>query len=240
MDIYDELNLTASAGVSYCKFLAKIASDMNKPNGLTVIKPHKALSFIESLPVHNFFGVGKVTAEKMKSLGIETGLELKKYSREDLVSFFGKSGSFYYDIVRGIDDRPVVSDRIRKSYAVERTLDEDTSDIEVIHDFADTLAMKLNQGIIKNKFKAKTLTLKLKNSDFIIKTRSHTHHSFFTETSEIQELAHYLINQNQLLCKKIRLIGLTLSNFEHEKQEINFIENPNIGQLELDFGTEYF
>ena len=225
-DIFNETRLTASAGVSYCKFLAKIASDIHKPNGITVIKPNQAIEFLEKLAVKDFFGVGKVTSVKMERLGIRTGKDLKAWTKVDLAGAFGKQGSLYYDLVRGIDERPVQSDRIRKSYAVERTLDEYLNDANDVHEFIDSLAVTLHQGITKSAFRAKTLTLKLKNKDFVIKTRSHTSRSIITEISEIRELAHKLVNENLDLCSDIRLIGLTLSNVEGE-------ENTG-GQLALD------
>jgi len=133
-DIEQETSLTASAGVSYCKFIAKIASDMNKPDGLTVIKPKQAISFLESLPVEKFFGVGKVTAQKMKSRGIYTGKDLKEWSQYDLIKQFGKPGRFYYDIVRGIDDRPVKVERERKSLGIERTFEDPIDDLNILQE----------------------------------------------------------------------------------------------------------
>ncbi len=226
-DIFQETQLTASAGVSYCKFLAKIASDVNKPNGITVIKPHRAISFLEELPVKKFFGVGKVTAAKMEKLGILFGKDLAQWSRPDLVNRFGKSGGFYFDIVRGIDDRPVNPDRIRKSLAVESTLEENISDQESINAFVADLAQQLFVRFEKSKFYGKTLTLKLKNKDFEIKTRSFSTKTPITTESEVKDIAFQLVAQNLDICLDLRLIGLTVSN-------PNNLEDES-GQLTLQF-----
>jgi len=130
--VFETTQLTCSAGVSYCKFLAKVASDMNKPNGITVIKPHQAEKFLEQLPIEKFFGIGKVTAKKMQDKGIFTGADLKALSEIEMAQQFGKMGRYYYRIVRGIDDRPVNNERIRKSIGIERTLTNNVSDIEEI------------------------------------------------------------------------------------------------------------
>jgi DNA polymerase-4 len=224
-NIFETTQLTASAGVSYCKFLAKIASDVDKPNGITVIKPHRAIEFIEELPVRKFFGVGKVTAQKMEALGIYTGKDLAILPKNELVRLFGKSGNFYYNIVRGIDNRPVVPNRIRKSLAVERTLESNLNDMNAIFEFTNQLAEKLHERLTKAGFSGKTLTLKLKNADFIIKTRSITQSSPFQSIESIKSQAFTLLQENKNLCKNIRLIGLTISN--------NTNENTSNGQLKL-------
>ena len=129
--IYDRTDkLTASAGVSFNKFIAKVASDMNKPDGITVIPPDMADEFIDRLPIRKFFGVGRVTEEKMLNLGIKTGADLKKYKKEQLIQIFGKFGSYFYDIAHGLDDRPVEPNRIRKSIGKETTLLEDIDDTD--------------------------------------------------------------------------------------------------------------
>ena len=225
-DIFETTGLTASAGVSYCKFLAKIASDFNKPNGITVIKPHQALDFLSTLPVRKFFGVGKVTAEKMEQLGIHTGSDLRQWTKNDLMQHFGKAGSFYYDIVRGIDNRPVEPYRPRKSYAVERTLDENMNDLEEIHNYVDKLAEQLFAGLCRANYFGRTLTLKVKNQNFIIKTRSISLPYLLNKKEEIKSLAHQLIDKNESLFKEVRLLGLTISNADNSGQ--------NNGQLTLD------
>lgn len=210
--IYKETQLTASAGVSYCKFIAKIASDIQKPNGITVIKPHRAIEFLESLPVKKFFGVGKVTAAKMESLGILSGKDLAQWGQQDLVKQFGKSGRFFYEIVRGIDNRPVNPDRVRKSLAVERTMEQNISDYDEIIEFVRDVAKKLFQRFDKSKFYGRTLTLKLKNKDFEIKSRSLSVKYPIKSEGEVFNIAEQLVNQNKDICVDLRLIGLTVTN----------------------------
>lgn len=218
-DIFEETQLTASAGVSYCKFIAKIASDINKPNGITIIKPHRAVEFLESLPIKKFFGVGKVTAAKMEKHGIFTGKDLAQWSRKKLIQTFGKSGGFYHDMVRGIDNRPVKTNRVRKSLAVERTMNENLNDLDAIKDFVIELSDKLFQRFNKSSFYGKTLTLKLKNKDFIIKTRSVSVKETIKSLEEVRILALNLVQENQDICKDLRLIGLTISNPPLLKQQ---------------------
>ncbi len=213
-DIYQNVALTASAGVSYCKFLAKVASDVKKPNGITVITPMKAISFLEQLPIHKFFGVGKVTAEKMKNLGIQNGYDLKQWEKSALVKHFGKSGAFYFDIVRGHDTRPVEPNRERKSLAVERTYDENISALEDILTHTEYISQKLASAIVKSHFYGKTLTLKIKNRDFIQKTRSITLEETFKTFDQVFGEAKKLIEANQDICTQLRLIGLSISNTE--------------------------
>ncbi|MBK8699462.1 MAG: DNA polymerase IV [Saprospiraceae bacterium] len=213
-DIFEATQLTASAGVSYCKFLAKVASGIQKPNGLTVIKPHQALDFLEKLPVFKFYGVGKVTASRMEAQGILIGKDLLGWSRVDLVSLFGKAGNFYFDIVRGIDERPVETHRPRKSYAVERTLDEDLEGMQAVLDFALLLAGKLMTGLQRSDYFGRTLTLKLKNRDFITRTRSVSAKHPITGLEDLNFFTEKLVTENADLCQHIRLVGLTISNAE--------------------------
>jgi DNA polymerase IV len=212
-EILEETNLTASAGVSYCKFLAKIASDYQKPNGLTIIKPENAIPFIEQLPIEKFFGVGKVTADKMHNLGIYSGLDLKEKSDDQLRSWFGKSGQYFYNIVRGIDNRPVEPHYERKSLAFERTFDDDVTQVDEARKYLTTLADRFwNERLHKYNFNGKTLTLKLKNSDFQIKTRSISIPEGFGSLLKIQQYSQLLLDQNTDLIQRVRLIGLTVSN----------------------------
>ncbi|MCL4146933.1 UNVERIFIED_CONTAM: hypothetical protein GTU68_015138, partial [Idotea baltica] len=210
--VKNETQLTCSAGVSYCKFLAKVASDFKKPYGLTVIRPQHAEAFLEALPVKDFFGVGKVTAKKMAMMGISTGKDLKQFSKLELAQRFGKSGMFFYDIVRGIDDRPVNNSRIRKSLGIERTLNEDLSTIEEIY----PVLQKLIEGFITRLAKAdnygRTITLKLKSSDFQTITRSSSKKYFIKKNEEITQISTGLLEDNKASFDKIRLIGLTASN----------------------------
>ena len=218
-DIYSETNLTCSAGVSYCKFIAKIASDINKPNGICIIKPHQAESFLANLPIRKFYGVGKVTAAKMESMGIHTGADLKKLSKKEMIHRFGKVGGFYFNIVRGIDDRPVQTSRERKSLAVERTLEKDLSDIEEIKESLNKVLVKFYERLEKNNGYGRTLTLKLKTHDFKILTRSISKPYLINDHDEIRELSDNLLYQNQSAFEKIRLIGLTMSNFKSENKK---------------------
>ncbi|HOY13439.1 MAG TPA: DNA polymerase IV [Saprospiraceae bacterium] len=227
-DIFTETQLTASAGVSYCKFIAKIASDIQKPNGLTVIKPHQALNFLETLPIQKFFGVGKVTAGKMTEMGITNGLDLKAFSKMDLVSRFGKNGAYYYDMVRGIDDRPVEPFRIRKSIAVETTFDEYLNEPQDLFNCIDSIAQELFLRIVRSNFQGKTLTLKIKNKTFQQWTRSISQSFSFDNLEQINSFGKSLVNQNLDLCVDVRLIGLTVSNPIIDEPKVN-------GQLELPF-----
>jgi len=210
--IFNETQLTASAGISYCKFLAKVASDINKPDGITIITPKKAIAFLEQLEIEKFYGIGKVTAKKMKAMGIFHGRDLKKMDRISMVSKFGKMGSYYYDIVRGIDDRPVQSHRERKSLAIERTLDEDLHDFESMKSYFQDLKIKFITRVKKYEFYGKTITLKLKTSDFKILTRSHSEKNVIDDEQKIIAIADELLEEYKKELKPIRLIGLTMSN----------------------------
>lgn len=211
-DIYKETSLTCSAGVSYCKFIAKIASDVNKPNGITIIKPHQAVYFIEKLPIEKFFGIGKVTAQKMHELNIETGHDLKKWTKIDLIEKFGKAGAYYFDIVRGIDERPVISQRQRKSLAVERTLEEDLADIDQMINVVKLISEKLWKRMVKSQYFGKTITLKIKSANFQIITRSNTLGHNIEDPQLLASLGQQLLIQNNHAFHKVRLIGLTISN----------------------------
>lgn len=217
--IAEELNLVASAGVSYNKFLAKIASDEDKPNGLFVITPERAKAFIDKLPIRKFFGVGKVTAEKMNAYGIFFGKDLKRYSLEQLTNWFGKSGGYFYNIARGIDDRSVNANRIRKSIGVERTFESDVTDRFKLNEIVTDLSkMAFDRCTRSNKF-GKSLTLKIKFNDFTQITRSKTELTSISTLQEIEELALALLENEQKL-KPIRLMGVTLSNFPEGNETI--------------------
>ena len=225
--IKEKLNLTASAGVSYNKFLAKIASDINKPDGLFVIPPEKAPEFINRLEIKKFFGIGKVTAKKMNDLGIYYGSDLKLVSRHELVRLFGKAGSYYYDVVRGIDDRPVMPDRERKSVGVENTFSRDLYDENELSVEIENLTSELWRRLGRTGKVGKTLTVKIKFADFEQITRSITKPNFFLEKEEVLANALQLMKQEYPLLKSVRLLGLTISNF--------YIENSGPVQLVLDF-----
>lgn len=213
--IRDELELTASAGVSVNKFVAKIASDMDKPDGLTFIGPSKIESFMESLPVEKFFGVGKVTASKMKQLQIYTGADLKRYGEADLVRLFGKSGRFFYRVVRGIDHRPVHPHRVVKSLAVEDTFSADLYAFEAMALELARIGKKLWGRMSQRALLPKTLTIKVKYTDFSQKTRSLSRQEGYTDQESILATAEQLLRQAMQDDERgVRLLGLAVSNFK--------------------------
>jgi len=229
--ISKELNLTASAGVSVNKFVAKVASDMNKPDGLTFIGPSKIKGFMERLPIEKFFGVGKVTAARMKAMQINTGADLKKLSESQLIAQFGKSGKFYYKIVRGIDDRPVRSNRETKSVGAEDTLAEDTNEDAVMHDLLKQVSETVAKRLQKYQLKGKTITLKIKFEDFKLITRSRSFPMQINEAETIYAEAIKLLNEADIGFAKVRLLGITLSRFYDDAP----LENVERNQLEFDF-----
>lgn len=214
-----ETQLTASAGVSYNKFLAKIASDLDKPDGLTIIPPEKAIKFLESLPIEKFYGIGKVTADKMKSLGIHTGMDLKKLTREDLMLKFGKSGDYYFHAVRGEDNRQVSTKRIRKSLGAERTFDTDLKDRESMVLQLGMICRKVWERMQKKEFNGRTLTLKIKYHDFEVHTRSRTFNDVITNRKELLEKSLELLAVPHPPKKPVRLLGVTFSNLEQDEPE---------------------
>lgn len=217
--IFSETGLTASAGVSYNKFLAKTASEINKPDGLAVIKPGDADKFLETLYIGKFFGVGKVSEKKMIALGINNGLDLKSADLEKLTKHFGKAGRFYYDIVRGIDNRPVCPYRERKSYGREITLDEDIIDMDQIHSILREIAEELEAAFERKNLRGKTITLKVKYFDFQLSTRSTTLDSPVCTADVIMEEILRLLKYTEAGIKKVRLLGISLSNFENEEKD---------------------
>ncbi len=232
--IFDATRLTASAGVSFNKFLAKIASDYNKPNGLFVVKPAMAEKFVESLPIEQFFGVGKVTAKYMHDLGIKTGWDLKQRSENELVAHFGKAGHVYYLNARAIDERPVESQRIRKSISSETTFDRDIDNIDELALELDIVAKDAFSDIEKKGFKGRTITLKIKYADFKIITRSKTFNTPIVDYDTFYKEGFELL-QNVDLSPKVRLIGLGLKNSDDETNwaeavqlRINFEEDGHI------------
>ena len=229
--IREELNLVASAGISYNKFLAKVASDYRKPDGLCTIHPDQALEFISSLPIEAFWGVGKVTAQKMHALGIHRGKDLQKCTLEMLTRLFGKAGNIYYDFARGIDLRPVESVRIRKSVGCEHTLEKDITQkssviIELYH-----VATELIERLKRNGFAGNTLTLKIKFYDFKQITRSITQEKELQSIKDILPLAKQLLKEVDYSIRPIRLIGLTVSNPKEERED----GHEEWRQLELEF-----
>lgn len=231
--IYDKTSLTASAGVSFNKFLAKIASDYNKPNGLFVVKPKDAERFVESLAIEQFFGVGKVTAKQMHDLGIKTGFDLKQHSEEELVHYFGKAGHIYYQNARGVDDRPVESERIRKSISSENTFERDIDSLEELALELDAVAKDAFADIAKKKFKGRTITLKVKYADFKVITRSKTFAIPVEDYDQFYKEGYELL-RNVDISPKVRLIGLGLKNNEEDslwldaiQLRINFDDNED-------------
>jgi DNA polymerase-4 len=216
--IKEELGLTASAGVSVNKFAAKIASAMQKPDGLTFIGPSKLESFVEQLAVEKFFGVGKVTAGKMKSLGLNTGADIKKLSEAELVQHFGKAGMFYYQIVRGIDDRPVEADQETKSIGAEDTFHEDLTMHEDLFRELNKIAIVVERRLREHKLRGRTLTLKIKYSDFKQITRSRSFPESFDDLEKITGVAKELLDSTYSEGQKIRLLGITISNFGELKK----------------------
>jgi DNA polymerase-4 len=226
--VKERTQLTASAGVAYNKFLAKIASDLNKPDGLAIITPEKAEAFLEKLDIRTFHGIGKATEAKMKGLGINTGRELKEWSEIDLVEQFGKVGRYYYRIVRGIDRRKVKAHRIRKSIGKERTFSEDIDDMPWIYNFLDELAQKIASTMQTKKVSGKTITLKVRYDDFETITRSTSYSYHLNGAAEIAESARLLLKETEVGDRKVRLLGITLSN-------LNLNKRGNFKQLEIPF-----
>jgi DNA polymerase IV len=219
--IQEETGLTASAGVSFNKFLAKIASDMNKPNGFTLITPDKAEELVAGLLIEKFHGIGKVTAAKMQSMGILTGADLRERSEEELVRHFGKTGRYYYRIARAWDDREVQPHRIRKSIGSERTFEVDLSEEEVMLEELERLAKEVAHDMERLQASAKTITVKIKYFDFNQNTRSKTFLSEFRSADAIFTIARDLLRSPQLPQYPVRLLGIAASSlvYQHDKQE---------------------
>lgn len=219
-NIKDELQLTASAGVSVNKFVAKIASDMDKPDGLTFVGPSRIEAFMEELAVEKFFGVGKVTAEKMKKMGWHTGADLKKLSERDLTRHFGKPGRFFYRIVRGIDDREVQPDRERKSVGAEDTFPYDLTSLEEMNEELDKIAIVVHNRMNQSGLMGRTITLKIKYHDFKLATRSQSLTLPVNDSPTLARMAKQLLANSEPEDKKIRLLGISVSNFgEGEAKE---------------------
>jgi DNA polymerase IV len=212
--IKQETQLTASAGISYNKFLAKMASDLDKPDGLHLIAPKEGVGFVEKLPIHKFHGVGKATALKMQALGIQTGKDLKIWSLEDLQQHFGKSGLYYYNIARGIDNRPVVNYRKSQSIGVETTYQQDISSIQVVFEQLQQLFDKALGKVMEKQLSAHTMTVKIKYHDFVQITRSRTLPQTISAATNIQDLLATLLKNTDVGKRDVRLLGITLSSFD--------------------------
>lgn len=227
--IWETTHLTASAGISINKFLAKIASDYNKPNGQKTIEPNEVLSFLENLEIKKFFGIGKKTADKMYHLGIFTGKDLKGKSQEFLEEHFGKSGTDYYNIVRGIHNSPVRPNRTIKSIGTERTFEENLSSEIFILEKLDYIVEDLSFRLKKQNVAGKTITLKIKYSDFVQQTRSHTILYYVSDKDLILDIAKNLLFQERLK-ESVRLIGVSVSNLNSDQKK-----KPIAVQLRFDF-----
>ncbi len=234
--IFDEVGLTASAGISINKFVAKIASDYNKPNGQKTVNPEEVIEFLEGLDVKKFYGVGKVTQAKMYQMGIYTGKDLKSKSEEFLTQYFGKSGRHYYQIVRGVHLSEVKPNRQRKSLAAERTFSENISSEIYMLERLESIAEELQKRLKSNKVSGRTVTLKIRYSDFSLQTRSKTLPYFVNDAAILLETAKELLYQDTMK-NSVRLLGISLSNLntgdnkkkEKEKQEVEIV------QLKFDF-----
>jgi DNA polymerase-4 len=215
-EIKEKTNLTASAGISVNKFLAKIASDINKPDGMFLIRPEEAEKFIEELPVEKFYGIGKVTAQKMHKLGIHKGSDLKKWDMPDLVRNFGKAGVFFYDIARGKDDRPVEPDQERKSVGTELTYEKDlTTRFGIIAELYK-LEKELMERMMHAETAGRTITVKVKFSDFRQLTRSKTLQYYIRDFETLHREVSKIRKEMNLEGVRIRLLGISISNLETE------------------------
>ena len=228
--ILEETGLTASAGISINKFIAKVASDYNKPNGQKTVNPHEVLEFLEQLPIGKFYGVGKVTTEKMYQLGIFTGADLKLKTQEYLIDHFGKAGGYYYHVVRGIHNSEVKSDRIAKSVGTEHTFNENLVSEVFMLEKLDYIADELMRRLQKKKIAGKTVTLKIKYSDFTVQTRSKTLPYFISDKSLIMEAVRELLYQERPK-DSVRLLGISLANLNNEAGEKKAVAV----QLKFDF-----
>ncbi|MGZ3778701.1 MAG: DNA polymerase IV [Mucilaginibacter sp.] len=228
--IFNELQLTASAGISVNKFIAKIASDMNKPDGLTFIGPSAIESFMEKLPIEKFFGVGKVTAAKMKNMGIHTGADLKMLDEAEMIKHFGKTGRFYYQIARGIDEREVQPDRETKSIGAEDTFAYDLTEVDEMFIELEKIAVTVCKRLQNYELKGRTVTLKIKYSDFKQITRNYSYTEPISDSDVILETAKTLLLSTGPEEKRIRLLGITLSNFG---EQVRQKKDGNSNQLQL-------
>ena len=225
--IFEKVGLRASAGISINKFIAKVASDINKPNGQKTIPPEEVIGFLEELDIAKFYGVGKVTVAKMYNLGIFNGKDLKNKPLEFLVEHFKKSGAHYYDIVRGIHHGKVKPNRIRKSIAAEQTfINNLTSEVYMLEKL-DDIAEELERRLKKSKVSGKTVTLKIKYSDFTMQTRSKTLPYFITDKALLLETVKALLYQEKMQ-NSVRLLGISVTNLN-----INTKEKENVIDIQL-------
>ena len=229
--IRNQVGLNASAGISINKFIAKVATEINKPNGQKTIHPKQVDSFINALQIDKFFGVGKVTAKKMHGLGIYTGRDLRKFKKSDLMKYFGKSGIHYFEIVRSIQNNPVNPNRIRKSIGAEQTFSQDLTSESFILEKLDQISEDLENRMRSKLNKGKTVTLKIKYSDFTQETRSKTIDEYISKKEEFFPIIEELIF-NKVINKPIRLLGISITNLY--KKDSSGSKNYNL-QLKFDF-----
>lgn len=227
--------LNASAGISINKFVAKIASDINKPNGQKTISPEEVIPFLESLDVKKFHGVGKVTKEKMYGLGIFTGRDLKEQSFAFLEENFGKSGAHYYNIVRGIHNSKVKTSRLQKSLAAEHTFSKNISSEIYMMEHLSEIAEEVERRLLKRNLAGKTVTLKIRYSDFSIQTRSKTSAVFVSRKVQILPVIEELLYQERMK-DSVRLLGISISNLNNEEIDKEKENNETVEvQLKLSF-----
>ena len=232
--IFKEVGLTASAGISINKFIAKVASDYNKPNGQKTVNPEEVIEFLEALDIRKFYGIGKVTAEKMYQKGIFTGKDLKSKTVEYLEANFGKSGKSYFHIVRGIHNSQVKPNRTRKSLAAERTFRENLSSEVFMLEKLERIAQEVSRRLQKSQVAGKTITLKIKYSDFTMQTRSKTLSYYVKDKIVILETAKDLLYQEKLH-NSVRLLGISLSNLNTEKMRTKTIKPKKEVSVQLQF-----
>ena len=231
--IKEKTGLNASAGISINKFIAKVASDMNKPNGQKTVAPQEVIQFLEKLEIKKFFGVGKVTAQKMYRLGIFTGKDLKEKTKKYLEQHFGKSGKFYYQVVRGEHFSEVKPSRTRKSLAAERTFSKNISSEIFMIKKLEVIAKEVEKRLKKSKVAGKTITLKIKYSDFTLQTRSKTLPYYISDKNVIVETVKELLYQSTMK-NSVRLLGISLSNLNTNKGK-PILKNEIAVQLKLAF-----
>ncbi|MBL4709256.1 MAG: DNA polymerase IV [Flavobacteriales bacterium] len=230
-EIKERVGLTASAGISFNKFLAKTASDLDKPDGLSVILPDKAIAFMEKLPIEQFHGVGKVTAKKMKNQGVFFGSDLMKMQCSELVRRYGKAGKHYYNIVTANDTREVKADRMRKSIGAENTFSENIIEEAQVLSQLERIHETLMKRVLKTESKGRTVTLKIKYHDFTVKTRSKTYESFTDDSEMIWKTVVELLHHPTYLEKEVRLLGISISQLDNLKN----VKGLGAYQLTLDF-----
>lgn len=228
-EIYETLGLTASAGISVNKFIAKIASDYNKPNGQKTITPEEVQEFIDLLPIKKFYGIGKKTYEKMYHLGIFTGKDLRDKSETFLFQNFGNSGLHYYALARGIHNSEVKPNRTPKSVGAERTFEINISSVLLIEDELIKIAEEVSRRLNKSNLKGKTITLKIKYSDFTVQTRSHSLPHYISDSTIILNESKNLLNQEKLN-NSVRLVGIQISNLNTKNED-----KPKYIQLKFNF-----